>query len=198
MRAEGLQAKLIMLDQSLDGTDQQEFATKDALKRRLAAARTFFAAVSDAGGLDDVEDLADALLLAINEAAGQWVPSEDLAGPERAARREEEPRITTTSLAGLAFLASARKLARLEPLRAGAAPAIERWWPTLLAAGAILVAIAFVMTVAAGSVAATSYATTVTFGTTADYVKLFFVALGSSAVTGVISIILLWHPKSTQ
>jgi hypothetical protein len=75
---------------------------------------------------------------------------------------------------------------------------MERWWPALLASGAILIGIAFLMTAAAGTVAATSYATNRTFGTTSDYISLFFNALGSSAAAGVVAAILLWSPKPKE
>jgi hypothetical protein len=196
-RAERLRARLDTLDRSLDGMFEQDSRTKDMLKRRLAAARTSFAEVGDADGLDDVDGLADAVLLASNEAVGQAVSAEEVEGLVRAGRDEEEPAVTTTGLAGLAIL-SARRLARLEVRRTSRVLGTERWWPTLLASGAILAAIVFVMIIAAGSVAVSSYATNPTFGTTADYVKLFFVALGSSVVTGLVSTILLWSPRSTQ
>jgi hypothetical protein len=197
-RAEALQAKFSTLNRSLDGMSQLNPAIKNMLERRLTAARAFFDAISDADGLDDVEDLADTLLLAINEAAGQQLPSEEAVGPERAARRQELPSTVASRAAGIAVSALARRLSRLEMHRTSRALVTERWWPTLLASGAILISIAFVMTIAAGSVAATSYVTTTTFGTTSDYLKLFFAALGSSVVIGVVTTILLWNPKPAQ
>ena len=195
-RAEQLQAKLNTLSEWIERLLPTDSAIRDSLRRRLDAVRTFFAAVDEGDGLDDIEDLADAVLLAINETVGQQVPREST-GMERAARRHEEA-MAPPGVKALELVFSARSMARLAKRRTGGALDPDLWVPTLLASGAILAAIAFVMTVAAGSVAASSYATNVAFGTPDDYAKLFLAALASSGVTGVVSTLLLWRPKPKE